>query len=449
MHHSPAAQRRVSISQPIIQAVWLTVEETGRERRYNLRNNNDGTFTHTKTGVNYHDTGKKTLGGDVLYTPINSIAPTHAPPISLGSSTTHDPKNVLFAIREGGKIEYLGNTGPNRVNNAGNFLEMDPASFAIFKNGGKRSESHKILDPVSLTKYYYDGKNFYDWDAKKLSGKGTAVDTKVPFGQKQSPNDILVEKLKKGELVDRRRDDRSSKILSPFDVGPYKSNVTMEKESDSSLSRTFPKLTGIEAWTSKSSDTNRDHVPSGESLNQRGGDGAYNKGFTIAIPNREMHQPFSPTYGTDNSLTKGMNDEKDDGSTQKRVYFDSENPATAFYKDTSYMLDKTSDMNYSSSHMDLDLSKSVNRARQIGAYRHLFRRNVRLNKLKGSKFGIDPSVKGMDYTVRARTFKKKPKKATNREGVFKYMYAKKKTQGQLIAEMLKRNLLKKKLAQDI
>ena len=436
-------------SLPVLQAVWHYVEETGRERNYNLKDNKDGTFTHSKSGVTYQDTGKQAKNGQPLLTAVNSIAPTLSGNLPTGSATQHDPKNVLFAIRENGKIEYLPNTAPNRVQHAGKFLEMDPANFAIFKNGGKRSESAKVVDPVTLTKYHYDGKHFHEWDKSLLSGKGKLLSNKPTFGQIKSEQDLLAEKLKNGELVDRRRDDRTSENLSPFDVGPYKTNVTMERESDSTLSRTFPKLSGIDAWTSDSMETNRDHVPSGESLNQRGGTGAYDRGFTIAIPNYLMHQPFSPTFGSDNSVTKGMDDELPDGSKQKRVLFDSENPSAAFHKDTSYMLDKTSEQDYSANHAHLDLTKPRNRARQVGAYRHLYRRNVRLNQIRGGKFGVNHKAAGMDFVVKPRVIKKKTKKMTKREGAFAYSHVKGKTQGELIANMLAEKLRRKKLAQDI
>ena len=441
-------QTAIASSQPVLQAVWLFVEETGRARKYNLTTNTDGTYTHTKTGVTYKDAGKKTSGGETLLTPVNAVTPVVTP--TLTTSIVHDPKNVLFDINQYGKVNYLGNTVTNRQNFTGRYLEMDPANFAVFKNGGKRSGSNKVMDPVTLTKYHYDGTNFFTWNKDKLDGKGNQVSKTAPFGQQKSEHEILAEKLKNGELVDRRRQDRSKKDLSPFDVGPYKSHVTMSKESNPKLSRTYEKLTGIEAWTSKPSDTNRDHVPSGESLRERGGGNeAYNTGFTIAIPNKLMHQPFSPTFGTDNSHKSGMNDVRPDGKEQKRVLFDSENPATAFFKDTSYMLDKTSEQDYSSSHKSLDLTQGVNRARQVGAYRHMFRRNVRMNTLKGKKFGINPLDSGRNFTVSKRIFKKKPKKATVREGAFRYTDVLNMTQGEIIAKMFRKNLLNKKLARKL
>lgn len=438
-------------SSPVLQAVWAFVEETGRERNYNLKQNKDGTFTYSKSGVTYRDAGKKTKTGETLLSPINSIAPTLTGTIPTGSSTTHDAKNILFAIGANGKIEYLANTVANRIAYAGKFLEMTPANFAIFKSGGKRSGSAKVVDPVTLAKYHYDGTKFFEWNKDRLDGKGkdvNNVNTQALIGQ-QSEQDKLADKFKKGELVDRRRVDRTSDNLSPFDVGPYKTNVTMAKESNPKLSITYQKLSGIPAWTSDSAETNRDHVPSGESLNQRGGVGAYDRGFTTAIPNYLMHQTFSPTFGTDNSLKNGMEDVLPDGSTQKRVQFDSENPATAFYKDSSYMLDKTEDQDYSANHPQLDLSVPHNRARQIGAYRHMFRRNVRLNETKGSSFGVNHADKGMTYTVMPRVIKKKAKKTTNREGSFKYKLATGETQGQLFSQMIIEHLSRKKLASTI
>lgn len=459
------------------QPVWETVEIGSRERRYNLRDNKDGTWTHSKSGEVYHDTAKTTSTGQRLLTPVSpppsstppvtapslgtapsaptsvpTTTPTAAPPQpQLGSSTSHDPKNVLFGIQESGKIEYLANTGPNRQQYAGKFLEAAPEDFATFKNAGKRTGSPKVQDPVSLARYAYDepGQQFYDWDSSKTDRRGKAIDATPGQSNAPSANQQLLDRLAKGELVDRRRRDRTGEGLLPFDVGPYKKHLTLPKQSDPKLTRTYQKLSGIDAWSPHGPDVNRDHVPSGESLNQRGDADAYDQGLTIAIPNREFHQTFSPTFGSPNSPSVKPQDESG-GTAVRRVDFDRDNPAAAAYRDTRFQLDSTEDNDYSTSttgpasHPHLDLTSPANRLRQIGGYRKLNRLNTKIHRARGAKRGIDASSVAVDFKHTAR---KKPKKS--QVGTFKYSKQTGKTQGELFKELFESHLIKTKRAKRI
>jgi hypothetical protein len=302
------------------------------------------------------------------------------------------------------------------------------------------------MDPVTLRKYAYheQKKQFYEWDRSQKSSRGTPISTQPGFGNSPSLNQQLIDRLTKGELVDRRRTDRTQEDLSPFDVGPYKSNLTLTSSTDPNVNRTYPKLSGIPAWTSKGREVNRDHVPSGESLNQRGDTGAYNQGLTIAIPNPEFHVPFSPTYGTDNSKTKGMLDRYKKKDI-RRVKFDTQYPHTAFYRDTKFMLDKTENQDFSSGHKRLNLTQRHNRLRQLGGYRKLGRLNVKINKQLGGGRGFDPSSLAVDFKAKHR------RKASNRRrvGHFKYFDVKGKTQGQLISQLYHDNLINLKGAKYI
>jgi Domain of unknown function (DUF4157) len=411
----------------------------------NLTDNGNGTWT-LKGGGTFQDSGTThpTNGARLLSSTAPQVNAPQQPVLQQpGNAFSYDPKNVLFNFDENGKVIYLGNTAQNRLNNVGKYYEAKPEDFATFKSSGKRTASPKVLDPVSLKRYAYDetGKQFYEWDRKKSNRRGQAIDTTQGLLGAPSPNDELVDRLTKGELVDRRRDDRTKSDLLPFDVGPYKNQLTLPSESHPSESVTYQSLTGINAWQNGNL-VNRDHVPSGESLNQRGDSSAYNQGVTITIPNPEFHVPFSPTYGTDNSLSKGALDEYG-GSQIRRLLFDKDNPQAAAYRDTKFQFDSTENQDFSSSgHSHLDLTQPENRLRQIGAYRKLNRLNAKLNKKYGARRGFDPSSKAIDFKAE----KRKKKSNKRRVGYFKYTDVPNKTQGGLFKELYGTELTKTKRA---
>ncbi|MFY0569788.1 hypothetical protein ACN28E_38995 [Archangium lansingense] len=244
--------------------------------------------------------------------------------------------------------------------------------------------------------------------------------------------------------MDRRRSERTGMDLEPSDVGPYKKAVTLPTDSDAKVSRTYGALSGTDAWKTGTL-VNRDHVPSGESLNQRGDSGAYDQGFTITIPNPEMHIPFSPTYGSDNSpSSKGMDDEYQ-GNSIKRVKFDQDNPAAGAYRDMAFMLSKTENQDYSASgHSRLDLTKPENRLRQLGGYRTLLHRNTQIHRHLGSKRGFDTKASAIDYSIGIRKKKKASKKVGKRDqlGSATYTQLTTKTQGQLFRKLIHKHLKK-------
>ena len=365
-----------------IQAKWHRIQSGGKVRNLNLKDNGDGTWTHTATNTNFKDKGVKDSDGNPLLQQIGTSTSTSATTPS--SSSSHNAQNVLFRVMSSGKIDYLPNTPQHRLNNAGKFLEMSPEDFSVFKAGGKRTPSNKVMDPVDLKRYAFDetGQKFYHWDKSKASGHGSALS--------QSENQTMIDRLKKKELVDRRRIDRTSHSLQPFDVGTYKSKAL--------LPETVNPLSGQSAWTSKGTDVNRDHVPSGESLKRRDNNEAYNQGITIAIPNPEMHRKFSPTFG-------GRQTSKDQisGKKRQRVEIDADNPQLAIFRDTKHMLDKTRDQDFSGSHLLMNLTKPSNRLRQIGGYRRLNRLNVKTYK-KSAKRGYNPGAQGFDYTFDGKGF---------------------------------------------
>lgn len=432
---APAPASAAGGPPPPAQPAWEYVTGVS-EGRLNLTNNGDGTFTHRATGRTFsHQGGLTHTSGERLLSP-HSQAPVVQPVTTVSpQSGSFDPKNVLFGLNSDGKVEYLGNTQQNRQNFAGKFLEAAPGDFARFKNAGKRSGSSKVQDPVTLKKYFYDegGKQLYDWDKGK-GGKGTAVSNVKGLLNTPSENEQLIDRLTKGELVDRRRKDRSSEDLQPFDVGPYTSSVTLG-------SVTYPKLTGIPGWTAVGNQVNRDHIPSGESLNQRGDSQAYGQGLTIAIPNPEQHQPFSPTFGIDNSPGKSGFDDEFGGKSIKRVLFDRDNPHAAFHRDTRFALESTANQNFSSSHKLLDLTDPGNRLLQIGGYRKLGRLNVKINQKLGGKRGFNPKSPGIDYTHSPRVIKKSKKVTKRKVGKFVYNKVTGKNQGELLTELFRNQLI--------
>lgn len=428
-----------------LQAKWEYVDVGGRERRYNLRDNGDGTYTHSATGEVYHYVNNRMHSqkpGERVLTSVNAPLPATGPITAVAPTTTHDPRNVLFEILESGKVNYLANTAANRQQYAGKYVEMKPEMFSTFKNAGKRYGSNKVMDPVTLARYSYDDvrKLFHEWDPAAKDRRGAAVSTVPATPGSVSANQALLDRLTKGELVDRRRADRTGENLSPFDVGSYARNVTLK--SDSGYSRSYQSLTGTAAWLPGAA-VNRDHAPSGESQNVRGDAGAYNEAFAITIPNPEMHQVHSPTFGTDNSHKNGLEDDME-GTTDKRVELDAQYPALAFYRDAHFMLTQTAGQDYSTSasHPWLNLTQPQNRVRQIGGYRNLHRRNTQINKRLGAKRGFDPASQAFEFTAQPRIHKKKSKKQTRRLGIYKYAKVLNKTQGALAVERYIEHLIK-------
>ncbi|RKI31332.1 DUF4157 domain-containing protein [Corallococcus sp. AB004] len=420
------ASSDASVASLPFQPAWEWIEIGNEVKKKQLKNNHNDTYTDSASGQVYKDTGKThSTDGSRVLTPCASPTPS--------GSTLYDPKNVLFAIGETGKFEYLANTPLNRLAHQGTYLEMDPKHFSLFKNSGKRTASSKVMDPNGGKRYaYYEpSKQFYTWDSSALGGRGTALST--------TENTALLDRFNRAELVDRRREDRTNQPLQPFDVGPYKKTVKMPTASHPNVFRTYAPLSGVAAWAKEGLNVNRDHVPSGESLNQRGDSDAYSQGFTIAIPNPETHQPFSPTFGTDNSVTKGMMDDVE-GTPQRRVLFDAQHPAAAAFRDITFMLDQTENQDYSQEHAYLDLTQQENRLRQLGGYRALFRRNTQLNGHMGDARGFNPEDDAYDYTVGSR-LQKNSKKISKRSGAYKYRKVANTKQGRLLEMGIRKHLL--------
>jgi len=269
-------------------------------------------------------------------------------------------------------------------------VEMSNQDFALWKNAGKRTPSNKVTDPATGKSYSYDAANqqFYEFDKTQPNQRGAVVPNKEGW-LFSSENKKMLDRLNKGDLIDRRRQDRTAQNspLLPFDVGPYEQNTNIN-------GKVYPKLPKAQgAWTA-----NNDHIPSGESLNKRNPmfaapTPAYKEGATIAVDDPNMHKHYSPTYGG----RQNTQDSDTGGGSNSRINLDVNRPAAAFHRDTFSMLDKTQNQNYSPNHPNLDLTQHNNRLRQMGAYRTLYRHNTRLNQQLGNTRGVDPNDPGRTY----------------------------------------------------
>jgi hypothetical protein len=322
---------------------------------------------------------------------------------------------VQVRIDERGKVHYRGRElAAGVVHPATSYMTIPIKKFARWKNAGKRTGSNKVTDPVSGQNYIHQGGEFY-----QLNGKVRAVQP-VNVTHGVATHQALEARFINKELIDRRRANRTGGPLQEFDVGPFKKKVVIGGRAYSPL----PKAK--KAWRA-----NNDHIPSGESLNQRnpGNPEAYAQGMTIAIT-ADAHRKFSPTYG---GRQKTHDIERDAlgalRPSMRRVVHDRRHPARAFQRDTEFMLTKTGqDPSYA--------GQRKRRLRQLGAYRTLYRMNTRMHAAFGAGRGVDPQEHAMGITF--------PTVANPKQ--FEYAPALGSTQGQLIARQFMTRLVGEKFA---
>lgn len=347
--------------------------------------------------------------------PMQVVQPQHQVPVQAVPQQAHAPNAGFIRIRiaDNGKVHYYGRDDANMRNqHAAAYVDMSVDHFKTWKGAGKRYASRKLTDPVT-------GLNYAKNDATGLfhAYDRTGVNNLGPVANVQ-PN--------ANSLIDRSRDDRVNGALQPFDVGPYASNVVLHNRTYYAL----PTAYGV--WNA-----NNDHVPSGASLSERDGQVAYDTGFTIAIPNPEMHRPFSPTYGG----RQATRDTMSDGSSSPRKSYDALRPASAFHRDVDFMLGKTLGLDASGAHgtaqPTLDLTKPENRVRQIGAYRTLYRSNTRMHEVYPNR-GVDPAE-----VSEAATHTPKVKHGVSTIGTFAYTAQ---NQGAAITRMFRDRLVAENLA---
>lgn len=285
---------------------------------------------------------------------------------------------VRFRIAENGKIHYFQRESEaDRSAHATDYIEMSGRDFAVFKNAGKRYVSHKITDPDTMRNYVRDASTgfFHEFDKSAADQRGARVN--------DADQASLTDKYRADRLILRSRANRIGSALEPFDVGHY-----MQAAPGSKMDALSGKAENFGA--------NRDHVVSGESLRRRAKsvgqseDRAYNRGLAIAIPNKEMHRPHSATYG-------GRQKSKDKvaGVEKHRVDHDVAQPALAFDRDVTTMLERTRSQNHATVHPALDLTVADNRLKQVGAYRKMFSASAKAYAVDHSQ-GINPAAPAYD-----------------------------------------------------
>jgi hypothetical protein len=285
------------------------------------------------------------------------------------SQQPQQPAPVKFRIDERGKLHYAAREQNAQANHT--YVTMSASDFVTYKSAGKRYSQEKLTDTTTMTSYVKRGNDFY------LHQKGAN-----PQGQLAPNQQELHQRFADKLFIDRSRDDRTGQDLKAFDVGHYK-----KKSSGSRMD--------VVSGKSENFGANRDHVNSGESLKQRaikaGKDAnhAYNEGLTIAIPNDLMHKTFSPTFG-------GRQTSKDtvDGVVQTRMKHDVANPGLGFYRDVSTMINRTEGQNLGPG---FDMTQKSTKLTQHGAYRFMFKGNVKINSGDNSR-GFSPTTPGVNLT---------------------------------------------------
>ncbi|MDC0714785.1 hypothetical protein POL68_40425 [Stigmatella sp. ncwal1] len=363
--------------------------------------------------------------------------------------TTNTPPRVQVRLDERQKFHQQTLDTPNtRLQHKNDYFEMDANQFVTLKNGGKRTGSNKAWDPASGKNYAYDKQSgqFFEFDKTQPGNKGAPVSAQQNAALKQSMTD--------GKLLDRSREDRNSTStpVRPGDVGPYEKNVRVNPNDPNSE---LKHVSGTKAdWN-----TNRDHVPSGESLNKRNRlpgqaadakTDAYKEGVTVAIPDDRAHKSHSLTYGS----RQGYKDADPSGNrTSTRVDHDAAHPASAFHRDSNHLLNSTQGKDLYNPAKDagthqprLDMNQSDSRLGLIGSYRYAGSVNSKLNQNIGPGRGYDPSAPAESYTPSSTApgSKRKYDKID-----VAYQDVPGQTQGQLISNSLRDRLVNEGFAQNV
>lgn len=291
------------------------------------------------------------------------------------------PPDIKFRMDDRGKIHYHARDDAQTQQSA-TYHTMSAPDFVRYKNAGKRYGSEKFTDTTDMKNYVKRGGQYY------VHQKGGN-----PQGALATNQDELKQRFEDGLVIKRSRDDRTGQALQPFDLGHYKKAPTGSR---------------MDALSGKRENfgANRDHVVSGESLKRRAkkankdANAAYDEGLTIAIPNALMHRPSSATYGGRQG-TKDTMTTSTGSSTKPRVEQDTLKPAHGFYRDVKTMLDRTTGKNLGG---NFDMSQQNNKLTQLGAYRKLFKANIKMNA--DPTRGINPDE--VAHKVEHTPSKKKP-----------------------------------------
>ncbi|SEU08129.1 hypothetical protein [Stigmatella erecta] len=362
---------------------------------------------------------------------------------------TNTPPRVQVRLDERQKFHQQTLDSPNtRQQHKNDYFDMDAAQFATLKNGGKRTGSNKAWDPATGKNYAYDKQSgqFFEFDKTKPGNKGAPVNPQQNAALKQSLSD--------GTLVDRSRQDRNrtDEPVRPGDVGPYEKNLRVRPNDPSSE---LKHVSGTKAdWN-----TNRDHVPSGESLNKRNRlpgqapdakTDAYKEGVTVAIPDDRAHKAHSLTYGSRQTYKDA---DPAGNRTTTRVDHDANHPASAFHRDSHHLLNTTQNQNLFNPGKDatphqtpLDMAQPDSRLGLIGSYRYAGSVNSKINQNIGPGRGYDPSAPAESFTP-ASTAPGGKRKYDKIDVT--YQNVPNQTQGQVISNSLRDRLINEGFAQDV
>jgi len=419
--------------------IHVLQQRTGRARAAEA----DGEPLHDSTlEIEAGRQGARAAAGEAVGLPGASTAPPVA------NRSPSPVQGIWVRMDPHGKVHYQhSDDAAQQSKHHVDYFSIPDDKFAIWKGAGKRTESRKVTDPKTGKSYYHDKTTgtFYHWDRTKTGGQGEEVDNGwLAHYWGNNSQSRLKARLATGELIDRRRDDRTAKSspLLPFDVGSYSRDVVHKGKT---LAHRLPTADGV--WNA-----NNDHIPSGQSLKDRNqGDAsqdAYAEGAVIAIP-AQAHKDHSPTYGGRQKTTdQEPGSSGKVGSKRTRESGDADHPGRAVHRDTLYMLDQTKNQDYSGTdggtldpkHKDkLNLNKPESRLRQMGAYRSLYRINVKFHQHLGQDRGFDPDEA-------AQEFGSAPTKAaaSGHVGQFKHHRVEGRSQGEQIRNKFRRLLEEEK-----
>ncbi|MFE8598140.1 hypothetical protein [Archangium violaceum] len=389
-------------------------------------------------------------------TPSGSNNPPRSSTSAPGTAAPTTPPRVQARIDDRQKIHLASQDTPaTRLQHRNDYFSMDGGDFVTLKNGGKRTGSNKMTDPLTGKNYTYDKQTqqFYEFDKTRPGNKGNPIDPQN--------NAALKQQLDTHQLLDRSRADRNStkNPLLPGDVGPYKKNLLVDPNN--------PKSELVRVNDAKADfNSNRDHVPSGESLKRRNAGGpaqqVYDQGVTVAIPDDKLHKSHSLTYGTRQKADDIVGQSPTPGQTpptMKRVDYDAANPSSAFHRDSTHLLDNTYQRDLFNHGKDntalqqrLDMNGADSRLNLIGAYRYAGNLNTKLNaNYPNENRGYNPQ----DAAQTARIHGTTPGGSKNGPIYDKHQFAYTptttpgQTQGQVISNSFRDRLVNEGFAQNV
>ncbi|NJK46044.1 MAG: DUF4157 domain-containing protein [Pleurocapsa sp. SU_196_0] len=328
------------------------------------------------------------------------------------SGAVSSPVQRVWAKIVDGKVNYDVVAPQTDINKPlQGYTWMTESEFVTFKNAGKRHASNKLTDKTTGTNYFTKDNTTYYTDKQM---KTQAVNAPVATN-----------------LIDRRRTDRTNSSIELYDVATYKEAKKHEQTGDR---------------------MEHDHVPSGQSrkeanpkLNESD---VYNDALAIEIRGRNHaddsdHAKSSPTYGGRQQKMDTVNVNLGTATTtsakkskvpvpttptiqpekNNRPTTDAQHPGAAYYRDVDTMLTKTT----------LPARGKTDQLQQIGAYRQLYKQNIKKGVIDPKTTGYAPQTGYDAIDGEGVTFETKKDPLSNTD----------RSQGSLIDEMLNSHLAKR------